>query len=59
MCVLQCKKSTGLFVSLKKEKKTIRIEMSLIPLPAFDDAIQGQAILEWIKAFSRATAGLK
>lgn len=32
----------------------------LIPLPAFDDdAIQGQAIFHWIKAFSRSTSELK
>lgn len=33
--------------------------MSLILVPAFDDAIQGQSRVQWIKAFSRDPTELK
>lgn len=63
LCVCYSVKENGgrVWVQKKKRKKT-NVKClcpSLIPLPAFDDAIQGQAIFHWIKAFSRSTSELK
>lgn len=43
----------------KKRKVSKCLSVSLVPLPAFDDVIQGQAILHGIKAFSAPTVQLK
>lgn len=62
VCVTVWKRMGDVCESKKKRKKTSVkcLCPSLIPLPAFDDdAIQGQAIFHWIKAFSRSTSELK
>lgn len=62
VCVTVWKRMGDVCESKKKKRKKTNVKClcpSLIPLPAFDDAIQGQAIFHWIKAFSRSTSELK